>query len=167
MLLWKNLIICWVMKTSKTTLLPYIFPIQNNGQVDIKIFNPNEEEIWPELIRVFKHAKARKAFAFCAPELQIETLFHLSCKSALVQEITGSVYNLPLSIEMIRATNPDTLITQPKLATILLRKLAQKNIQSPFSTIFLFDKKTPETDSKFEDRHRETSFSYSKHPLYE
>jgi hypothetical protein len=119
-------------------LPPYLFPLLEDKTTALHEFFPERTPAWPELVEKFKEHKTQTPLSFCLPELQIETLFYLACRASGIPACTSSVYNVPLTLLLIRTMQPDALVSQPELAEKIITLLEKNNEVIPFKLVYLF-----------------------------
>lgn len=136
-------------------LPPYLFPVEQNGVISIRTFDPQVEIPWPRLIETLRERTIRLPFMFSAPELQLEPLFYLAARACRLPVCIGTVYNMPVTREIIDRCKPDMLVAPWNLAEVLLHNLELNAAPVPFGTLFLFGERIENTESPglFHGRH--------------
>jgi hypothetical protein len=150
---------------NKHTLPPYLFPLERDGKFSILEFDPESKEIWPGLGDVFSKYNIKMPLIFNDPAYQLESLFFILCRNFSVPSLAGNIYNLPVTREIIRATRPDLIVSNPEVIESLLNDLEVHEIEKTFTTVFLYSQRLPKELPELEKKFPYIKFIYDKHPL--
>ena len=144
----------------------YIFPLYINDVIEVRMFDPVSQDLWPELATVFRERKVKMPLIFCDPKYQIDALYYLLCRKYQVPAPAGNVYNIPLTREIIKNIEPDILVSDLEHVEVLLQNLTKNNIEQTIRTIFLFSyKQNPEFFKRLQVTYPTYDFIFSIHPL--
>jgi hypothetical protein len=142
--------------------IPYLFPREQNGTLDIYRHTP--ENVWGDLSTVFTKYSVTMPFIFSMPEYQLEPLFHITCQEHDLPALSGSVYNLPLTREIIRVTRPDCIVTQAPLIDPLLSELKKHELLDSITVMFVTDSTSAEQSA---NTYPSVDFISGKTPFHE
>ena len=149
-----------------TQLPPYLIPLTIRGEIVLKTFDPENEPLWPELARIYDTHAISMPLLVSGPEYALESIYFLACRTHRIPAIVGNVYSLPITREIIRATQPDLLITQASIAKILLDDLEKTSTQISFRTILLISFENERlAPSSLTDKYPQISWIPLRHPL--
>lgn len=157
------------MNNSHTASHTYLFPFEKDGDLSIIECDTTKNPVWSELSDTLKRYSTQRPMLLSIPECQIEPLFYCVCKELGVTTVIGTVYNLPLTRELIKTAKPDMLVLHEKLVNDFARSflVSASDQLSSLQTIFVFGNQSSHYTETLQKQFPNLHFIAGKYPLYE